>query len=241
MDLSTHPSATGTGNLRQKPSSSNEHPSEADLRAMLRAGAPQPGMEMEGAPSGDDPMAKILSQLLGGMPGGENGIGGASDAGIPPGLAAMLGAGGAAGTASILPEQKQDTSAYLWRIIHAISALCLGLYVTATSSAFGQTIERDSLGAGMQKPPKMEGPNLFFVFAAVELCLQSSRLLLEKDSGGGKLGSWIGLAAGFLPEPYRGYVALIGRYARIWGTVVEDAMVVVFVIGCTAWWTAVVR
>ena len=181
-------------------------------------------------------MVKMLSQLMGGMPGGENG-----NSGMPPGLAAMLGAGGAAGMAGNSPEQKQDTFGNMWRIVHAVSALCLGLYVAISSMAFTRNIEGDSLRGGLGESRTREGPNLFFIFATVELILQSSRFFLERNSGGGKLGGWIGLIAGFLPEPYRGYVALIGRYARIWGTVVEDAMVVVFVIGCMAWWRGVVR
>ena len=241
VDLSSHPSAIKPNNSQQHSGGEHANPSEADLRALLGTQAPSSGTEGAGVPSQEDPMMKMLSQLMGGIPGGEDGAGNPSDGGLPPGLAAMLGAGGMAGAGGNLPEQRQDTYGYLWRIIHAISALCLGLYVASTSMSFGPAIERGNLKAGLQGPPNVEGPNLFFVFTTVELILQSSRLYLEKGNVGRKPKGWIGLVAGFLPEPYRGYVILIGRYARIWGTAVEDAMVILFVVGCIAWYKSIVR
>ena len=206
---------------------------------MLRAGAPQPGVDKQQGQQGtggeDDPMMKMLSQLMGGVPGGEGGAG-AGEGGLPPGLAAMLGAGGMPGLDGAPAQQTDDSYAYLWKILHAVFALFLGVYVTYTSTSFTGSIKRGSPGAIIEETPERDGVNLFFVFATAELVLQSSRFFLEKGKGGGQLGGWIGLAAGFLPEPYRGYVSLVGRYARIWGTVVEDSMVVVFVVGCVAWW-----
>lgn len=254
VDLSTHPSAARTPNpvssqQQQLGYAGNGPPTEADIRAMLRSGAPQPGADgqtgtrrgaqggMEGEGEEDDPMTKLLSQLVGGMPGGEN------SEGLPPGLAAMLGAGGLAAGGMGGGAQKsmqQDTYGYMWKIVHAVFALCLGVYVTATSTAFSGSIKRATPGAVLEAVPDREGMNLFFVFATVELVLQSSRFFLEKGNNAGQLGGWLGLAAGFLPEPYRGYLMLIGRYARIWGTVVEDAMVIVFVVGCVAWWKGAV-
>ena len=241
VNLSTNPSAARTPNLPQeRGSSTNGPPTEADIRAMLRAGAPQPGAEQEAANVEEDPMMKMLSQLMGGIPGGENGAGEPGEGGLPPGLAAMLGAGGMPGMSDAPAGRKEDTYAYLWKIVHAVFALCLGMYVTATSMAFSGSIRRGIPEAVSEEMPEREGVNLFFVFATMELVLQSSRFLLEKGNSGGQLGGWIGLVAGFLPEPYRGYVMLMGRHARIWGTVVEDAMVIVFVVGCVAWWEGAV-
>ena len=47
---------------------------------------------------------------------------------------------------------------------------------------------------------------------------------------------FLGGIAQILPEPYAGYVRVVGRYSVIWQTVVADAMVVVFVLGAAAWW-----
>jgi len=44
------------------------------------------------------------------------------------------------------------------------------------------------------------------------------------------------MVEGMLPEPWRGWVRLGMRYRGIWGTVVEDGMVVVWVVGCVGWW-----
>ena len=203
---------------------------------MLRAGAPQPGTDRESAGSEEDPMMKILSQLMGGMPGGENGEAAAGDGELPPGLAAMLGAGAMAGKGSAPAEQTEYTYGYLWKIVHAVFALCLGAYVTATTTAFNENVQGANPRALLQKTPEKEGTNLFLVFATAELVLQSSRFFLEKRNSGGQLVGWIGPVSGFLPEPYRRYLVLVGRYARIWGTIVEDAMVIVFVVGCVAWW-----
>lgn len=225
-------------------------------------------------------MMKMLSQLMGGggMPGEDGGGGGG---GLPPGLAAMLGAGGLAGaTAGAQPTPgggAADTYAYVWKIVHAVFALSLGVYVTLTSTALmtmanagGGDAVRSRKGGGSGGGSAVPSPsssssssaagvilegqegrstiatppvNLFFVFATAELILQSSRFLLERKGGAGgvgQLGGWLGMLAGFLPEPYRGYLLLMRRYARIWGTVVEDAMVIVFVVGCVAWWNGAV-
>lgn len=187
------------------------------------------------------------------MPGaqGEGEEGG----GLPPGLAAMLGAmpggmGAGMGGAGMGQGQKQeDKYAYVWKIVHAVVAVGLGVWVTVTSASAGGFGRGQRGRSGVVLETDQEGTvgqagggvNVFFAFATVELILQSSRFFLEKSDGaGGQLGGWIGMGAGFLPEPYRGYVRLIGRYARIWGTVVEDAMVVVFVVGCVAWWKGAV-
>lgn len=72
------------------------------------------------------------------------------------------------------------------------------------------------------------------MFATYEVVLQTSRYFIERGrlQGSGVLSS-IGQ---MLPEPYAGYVRVIGRYSVIYSTVVSDAMVVVFVLGAASWW-----
>jgi hypothetical protein len=72
------------------------------------------------------------------------------------------------------------------------------------------------------------------MFATFEVVLQSSRFFIERGQlqGSGILST----VGGMLPEPYSGYVRLIGRYSVIYSTVVSDAMVVVFVLGAASWW-----
>ena len=180
-------------------------------------------------------MMKMLQQLMGAMSGAE-GQGGNGEGGLPPGLAAMMGAGGT-GMAGMGGSQtkQEDTYGYLWKIAHAVFALVLGIYVTATSHAFKGDIARGGIaGAGHEG-----GVNVFWLFATAELVLQSSRFFLEKGTGS-QLGGWIGIVGNMLPEPWRGYVRLAARYSGIWSTVVEDGMVVVFVLGFVAWWKGAV-
>ncbi|KAL9640766.1 MAG: hypothetical protein Q9164_000081 [Protoblastenia rupestris] len=231
VDLSTHPSATRTPNLQN----GDYQPTEADIRALLRAGAPQPGVDTQPnqAEGEEDPMMKLLSQLMGGMPGSEG-----EDSGLPPGLAAMLGGmGGGAGPRGRTQQvQKGNTYDYVWKIVHALFAVVLGVYVTAASTAFEGPVVRlpgKVLWEGTQ--PK-ENINLFWVFATAELVLQSSRFFLERGRTDSHLGGWMGMASGMLPEPYGSYLRLVGRYSGIWSTIVEDAMVLVFIVGVVSWW-----
>ena len=227
VDLSTHPSAARTPNTDPNAGSNNGIPTEADIRNLLRSGAPQPGNDKE---QQEDPMIKLLQQMMGGMPppGGGDAEGLPSegmDGGLPPGLAAMLGGGAAT------PETKADTYGYLWRIVHAVFAFILGIYITATSHAFTGDISRGGVtGLGHQG-----GVNAFWVFATTELVLQGSRFFLEEKGAGGPAG-WMGMVVGALPPPWKGYVMLASRYAGMVGRVVEDGMVVVFVVGAVAWW-----
>jgi len=46
----------------------------------------------------------------------------------------------------------------------------------------------------------------------------------------------MGTLAQVLPQPWAGYLRVVGRYSVIYTTVVADAMVVVFVLGVIAWW-----
>ena len=225
VDLSSHPSAN------RSPNTNNGAPTETDIRALLRGGATQPGVGGQQQQGEEDPMMKMLQQLMGGVVGAE-GQGEEGEGGLPPGLAAMMGAGamGVPGMGGTQTKQ-EATYGYLWKIMHAVFALVLGTYVTATSHAFNGDISRGGIaGAGHEG-----GVNVFWLFATAELVLQSSRFFLEKGTSS-QLGGGIGIIANMLPEPWRSYVRLAARYSGIWSTVVEDGMVVVFVLGCVAWW-----
>ena len=225
VDLSTHPSAS-----RDPITNNGTAPTEADTRAVLQGGAPPPGIGGQQQQRGEeDPLMKMLQQVMGGggMPGAE-GQGREGEGGLPPGLAAMMGAGGM----GCAPTTKQeDTYASLWKIVHAILALILGIYVTATSSAFDGHVSRGGIAGNGHEG----GVNVFWLFATAELVLQGSRFILEKGTGS-QLGGWMGIAGNMLPEPWKEYVRLAASYSGVWSTVVEDGMVVVFVLGCVAWW-----
>lgn len=80
------------------------------------------------------------------------------------------------------------------------------------------------------------GPRLFIIFTSSELVLQSTRYFLEKGQlqGGGPLATIAN--SGFIPEPYANYIRITGRYIGIAKTIFTDVMVIVFVMGCMAWW-----
>jgi len=181
-----------------------------------------PGMEGMGGEAGEDPMMKMLQQMMSGMPG--DGAGGMpSFPGMPPipGQAAAPG----------------DPYAYLWRIVHAVFALGLGLYIAFTTPFTGTKIARERSGLGYASGDELvlnpSTVHFFWIFATVEVLLQTSRFFFEK--GRVQQGGIMGMVMGFLPEPWKGYLALVARYSRIWTTVSGDAMVCVFVLGVCAW------
>ncbi|MCJ1476568.1 hypothetical protein MMC13_005234 [Lambiella insularis] len=238
VDITNHPYTSSRGSPSPR-FGQNNGPTEADLRQLLRSGAPPPNMGQNpfmmpgqqgqgdgGAGGGnEDPMMRILQQMMGGISGGEGGAGGG---GLPPELAAMLGGGGAGGQ-----PQQEDKHGYLWSIIHGLFALSLGIYTLGTYQFDGSRISRTPLDSSQSSPA-----GIFWIFTTVELILQSSRFFLEKGAMGQR--GMLAMVANFLPMPWKGYVALISRYGSIYTRVVEDAMVIVFVLGLVAWWQGAV-
>ncbi|KAF1944245.1 hypothetical protein EJ02DRAFT_420572 [Clathrospora elynae] len=202
-----------------------------------QAGPFSPGQASD-APQ--DPMMAMLQQMMGGeaggMPGmpGAPGEAGAPPGGLPPGLANMFSAmqGGAA------PEPSPDqSSAWIWRLVHAVFSLGLAIYIVLQTPFTGSKSSRDNVlddDWTTQSTPANNFAHFFYLFATFEVVLQSSRYFIEKGQlqGSGILST----VAGILPAPYGGYVKTIGRYSVIYSTVVSDAMVVVFVLGATSWW-----
>jgi hypothetical protein len=176
----------------------------------------------------DDPMMRILQQMIGNTT--DSGVNEGNQ--LPPGLADLF---------SAAQQDQQQTvpssnTAALWRIAHAICSFALAVYVVITSSFTGSKVARS-----VPKVREEDGfaSRLFLYFATVELVLQTSRYFVEK----GQLprSGLMGALSRLLPEPYAGYVRLIGRYSVIWTTLVADAMVVVFVLGVVAWWKGMVE
>jgi hypothetical protein len=185
----------------------------------------------------EDPMMKMMQQMMGGA-----GLGGdAAGAGapqLPAALQAMLGGAGGAGAT---PGQQDPqataakSTAYLWKLVHAIFAFILATYIALTSTFNGtklarsQSVYSDETGFGL-------GPRLFIIFTSAELVLQSTRYFMERGQlqGGGILAKVAN--SGFLPQQYANYVRILGRYLTIAQTIFADGMVIVFVFGCLAWW-----
>ncbi|KAL8716747.1 MAG: hypothetical protein Q9225_005953 [Loekoesia sp. 1 TL-2023] len=220
---------------RAQTSGRNEGTTEADIRQLLRSAPPaqdaQYGMGQQQAEGQDDPMVRMLQQMMGGIPGAQEG----EQGGLPPGLGALLGGDGP--TFPGMPGQGQhvedeNTHGYLWRIVHAVFAFVLGIYMTAVTTFNGAQFSRAETLQG--KSEGEVGKRLFWIFATAEVVLQGSRYLLEQ--GRTNRSGWMGILMHVLPDPWKSYVGLVARYSGIWTTVVEDAMVVVFVLGCVAWW-----
>lgn len=209
---------------------------------------PMPGMEgME-----EDPMMQMLSKMMagGGMPGmpggGGSGGGGANPfAGTP--LESLLGGLGGLGGGPSPQQQAQQVAANktanLWRILHAVFALGLGLYVALSTTFTGTLTEREH--SAILTPTKdgavVEIDTLertrayfFYVFTSVEALLLTSRYFLDTNREPPKGWMWTG--SNFLPQPVKGYVQHALRYAQILGTVRSDALVCVFVLGLCSWW-----
>jgi len=175
-------------------------------------------------------MMAMVQQMLGGgggFPGMDPNNPGEGMPDLPPFMKAMM--GGAQQTQQEQAQPKSDT-AYLWRILHAVFALTLALYITITNTFNGSKLSR------AQVMDESAGPNLFYIFATAELILQSTRYFMEKGQLQGS--GWIAMIAnsGFVPPPYVDYLRVLGRYMTIWQTVVADATTIIFVVGALAWW-----
>jgi len=188
------------------------------LDAMGMGGPGGAGME-------EDPMMKMLQQMMGGVPG--EGPGGMPS--FPAGMQNPF-------APSEQATGTENPYAYLWRIVHAVFALALGFYIAFTTPFTGTKFEREMSGLSGsvgENGLASRSVRFFYIFATVEVLLQTSRFFLEK--GRVQQGGIMGMVTGFLPEPYKGYFVLLSRYSRIWTTVSGDAMVCMFVLGVCAW------
>jgi hypothetical protein len=183
----------------------------------------------------EDPMMKMMQQLMGMQGGQDPNDPNAMGQDLPQMaqmLSTMMGGGGMGGADQ---QQPSTGSAYLWRIVHAISALFIAVYIALTTTFSGSRLARTE-NAFVQDVNYGLGAKPFYIFATAELVLQTSRYFVEKGQlqGGGILATIAN--SGFVPEPYAQLIKTIGRYSTIYTTIVSDAMVVVFVLGAIAWW-----
>jgi hypothetical protein len=227
IDISSHP---------YTPRSNNNGPTEADIRQLLRSAPPDEQQQQqkpfappqEGPGGEEDPMMRMLQQMLGGA-GGAPGQG-RGDGGLPPVLAAMMGAQGAGpqGQAQEMSGEGKNRRD-IWKIIHAVMASALGVYIVWTTPFSGSQIARAGVAKGEEAVK-----NFFWLFAMAELLLQSTRWFLEgeKTASAGVMG----MVLGMLPEPFRTYASLAVRYSGIFTQLIGDAVTVVFVLGAVAWW-----
>lgn len=179
-------------------------------------------------------MVAMLQSMMGSGASSIPGAPAQGPQGLPPGLADMLGT--MQGNA---PEPSpEQSSAWIWRLVHSIFSLGLAIYIVLQTPFTGSKLARDSYqadGDWTQESPSADAfKHFFYMFATFEVVLQTSRYFIEKGQLQGK--GILSSVAQFLPEPYSGYVRVIGRYSVIYSTVVSDAMVVVFVLGAASWW-----
>ena len=212
--------------------------SEEQLRQMMlgldrpAAGTPSLPAGMEG-----DPFMKMMSQMMGGMGGLP---------GMPP-----PGQGNDPSSASPFPggmpnpfqppQQPVSSDPYtsLWRLLHAIVALGLGVYIALLTGFTGTKHEReretnptDPLADANEEHKKM----FFWVFATAETMLLTTRFFLDKRRA--PPPGFLNTILGFLPEPYKGYVEVALRYVQMASTVRADILGCMFVLGVCAWWNS---
>ncbi|KAF6826714.1 hypothetical protein CMUS01_09297 [Colletotrichum musicola] len=196
-----------------------------------------PGMG-GGMPGGeDDPLMKMLSQMMGGA-GGAGGVpgfpGAAGAQGFPPGFPGMQ------------PQQQANaSSAYLWRILHAIFAISLGLYIAFTTTFSGSKLERERTALAYNYPvdsdEAMTGVNemekgrevFFWMFATAEAVLLTTRFFI--DRGRAPPSGLVWTVVSFLPGGIKTYAETLLRYGQIFVTVRSDILVCVFVLGICSW------
>jgi hypothetical protein len=231
VDISDHPytsqNASGMGTPRQPGGAGQQDPFQ---QAMMQMQAQQAQQAQQGGGE-EDPMAKMMQQLMGGMqdPNDPNAMGGDLPQ-MAQMLSTMMGGGGMG-----QQQQPKNGSAYLWRIVHAISALAIAVYIAFTTTFSGSKLARTG-DMFVQDSNFGLGAKPFYIFGTAELVLQTSRYFVEKGQlqGGGILATIAN--SGFVPEPYAQLIRTVGRYSTIYTTIVSDAMVVVFVLGTVAWW-----
>lgn len=232
VDISTVTPGNGTPS-RQQHVDAVDNPLAAAMLQMQQEQARNQRQQRAEGSAEEDPMARMMEQMMGLM-GGDPSNPNAKPPDLPPALKALMGGvGGAAGAQQ--QEPPATSSTYLWRTVHAIFALLLAGYIAVTSTFTGSKLAREphfyasGEGYGLER-------RLFLIFCTAELVLQSTRYFAEKGQlrGNGMLAKVAN--SGFVPEPWAGYVRIVGRYVGIAQTIMTDAMVIVFVFGAMAWW-----
>ncbi|KAM0707036.1 hypothetical protein Q7P35_006367 [Cladosporium inversicolor] len=233
VDISDHPYTSKNVSQTGTPRGGGAAQDNPLQQAMMQMQAQQAQQAQGGGE--EDPMAKMMQQLMGMQGGQDPNDPNAMGQDLPQMaqmLSTMMGGGGLGGAGQ---QQPSTGSAYLWRIVHAISALIIAVYIALTTTFSGSKLARTE-NAFIQDVNYGLGAKPFYIFATAELVLQSSRYFVEKGQlqGGGILATIAN--SGFVPEPYAQLIRTVGRYSTIYTTIVSDAIVVVFVLGAIAWW-----
>lgn len=201
------------------------------------------GASAEGGPGGpaagaDDPMMKMLTQMMGGAGAGAGGPGTNSPFGGANPFAGMQQA----------QAQKQlpDSYAAIWRVLHFILAMGLGLYIALFTGFLGTKVERErsTFAATTGATPDPHTQDLFemkkyffWTFATAETVLLTTRFFLDRSRNGAS-GSpgMLWTIMGFLPDSkWKTYVATGLRYSQIFSTVRSDILTCVFVLGAASY------
>ncbi|KND94505.1 hypothetical protein TOPH_01088 [Tolypocladium ophioglossoides CBS 100239] len=213
--------------------------SEAQLRQMMlgldrpgQSNSPSPAPGPNGATMEDDPLMKLMAQMMGGG-GGD---------GFPPGASLFPGMPNMPG---MPPQQQQPTArpdgyTSFFRLLHALLALSLGLYVTLLTPFSGTKLEREHSTLAHAQVSAEDDANehhkriFFWIFATGEAVLLTSRFFLDK--GRQPPSGMLWTVIGFIPEPFKGYVTVSLRYGQIFTTVRADILACMFVLGICSWW-----
>jgi hypothetical protein len=210
----------------------HDDPDEVDIsdHPYTSKNVSQTGTPREGGAAQGNPLQQAMMQMQAQQ--AQQAQGGGEEDPMAKMLSTMMGGGGMGGAGQ---QQPFTGSAYLWRIVHAISALIIAVYITLTTTFSGSKLARTE-NSFVQDASYGLGAKPFYIFATAELVLQTSRYFVEKGQlqGGGILATIAN--SGFVPEPYAQLIRTVGRYSTIYTTIVSDAMVVVFVLGAVAWW-----
>lgn len=211
--------------------------SEAALRQMMLGFDPASANTNTGFPGqnpaaaggdAEDPIMKMMSQMLSGAGAGGNGAPGTSPFPGFPNIPSMP------STQTPSPAGP-DPYTSLWRLLHALVALGLGLYVAFLTPFTGTRAERErsALSSAEFAEFEREKDLFFWVFATAETVLLTTRFFLDK--GRAPAPGIVATVVGFVPEPYGGYVRVIMRYGQILTTVRSDILACMFVLGACSW------
>lgn len=188
--------------------------SREDTPQFGQPGAPNPFAAF-GEPgangTGDDPMMAMLQQIMGG----------AGAAPSFPGLPAM----GLPGQQN--PAANPDPYAYIWRIVHAIFATGLALYIAMTSEFNGTKLAREMSGLNNI------GREASYLFLTFEAVLQGTRFLTSASRQ--PPSGIFGIVLPFLPPAWKSTIQWATRYLAVLSTVSADLFLIVFIIGVSIW------
>lgn len=117
------------------------------------------------------------------------------------------------GSAPFPPQQQKrkpipKTSDVIWMVIHLVGSIILALHVVSQPDLVS---------------------TLVWKFSTMQIILHSSRFLMER--GAPPANSMISSFAGYLPQPFNGYLITAARYLQFASLIFKDATMILFVIG----------